>query len=81
MSSAFCPATDCKVQARDCARECRCRPCRCLRCRERTAKAQDPRTELYKVQDHASSPARQEIVQRRLAGTPVTELDPQGALF
>jgi hypothetical protein len=45
-------------------------------------KATDPRTRLYRPQDHASAPARQELVERRLAGTPVTELEsPQGALF
>lgn len=79
--SVFCPATDCKVQGKDCARECRCRPCRCLRCRERTAKASDPRTRLYMPQDHATAPAREELVERRIAGTPVKDLAPQGSLF
>lgn len=74
MSSAFCPATDCRVTGRDCARECRCRPCNCLRCRERTAKARDPLNELYRPQDHATAPARQEIVKRRLSGTPQESL-------
>jgi hypothetical protein len=78
----FCPRRDCKRAPAECGKKCVCRPCRCLPCRERTMKATDPRTRLYRPQDHASAPARQELVERRLAGTPVTELEsPQGALF
>lgn len=45
-------------------------------------KARDPAQHLYRVQDHAATPARQEQVKRILNGTPVTELEPQqGSLF
>lgn len=81
METRLCPRTHCKVDPKSCGKNCVCPPHTCDGCKKRTQRARAPQGVFYKPQDHASTPERKERVERIVAGTPVTDLEPQGSLF